>query len=270
MIDTVSHYIEDLHLGCYRQDFNFNPLKFWDSRDTPGRQGITQIKYIMGMYHVWDTLLEKHPGLVIDNCASGGRRIDLETLSRSIPLWRSDTYCWLNYNPSWAQSHNIGLSRFVPYMSCGTGLYADDKYRVRSAHAAGMSTDLLGNPAHAYPYDASKVKALVEEFKSVRDYYSCDYYPVFGFPIDDTTWAGWQFDKPETGSGIIMAFRRDHCLSDSVRIFPGGINKNKQYRFENADTGEITTLAGKDLIEKGLEIHIPEKRDSRLIRYGVN
>jgi hypothetical protein len=130
-----------------------------------------------------------------------------------------------------------------------------------------MSTDLLGNPAHAYSYNASKIKALIEEYKSVRDYYSCDYYPVFGFPVDDTTWAGWQFDKPETGSGIILAFRRDRCLADRVKIFPGGINKETEYRFEDADTGEITSFSGQDLIDKGYEIYIPEKRDSRLIRY---
>ena len=34
----------------------------------------------MGMYELWDRLLEKHPDLLIDNCASGGRRIDIETL----------------------------------------------------------------------------------------------------------------------------------------------------------------------------------------------
>lgn len=31
------------------------------------------------------------PDMQIDNCASGGRRIDLETCMRSVPLWRSDT-----------------------------------------------------------------------------------------------------------------------------------------------------------------------------------
>ena len=39
---------------------------------------------------MWDELRRRHPGLWIDNCASGGRRIDLETLTRSLPLWPSD------------------------------------------------------------------------------------------------------------------------------------------------------------------------------------
>jgi alpha-galactosidase len=225
----------------------------------------------MGMYHVWDTLLSKYPGLVIDNCASGGRRIDIETLSRSIPLNRSDTACWFNVNPNWEQSHNIGISRFVPYTGCGMGRYPDDKYRFRSAHSAGPWTDFLGYDAYKDDiYDIPKLKKLIEEYKSVRDYYSLDFYPIFGYPIDDTTWAGWQFDRPEDHTGIIMAFRRDSCLSDRIRVFPGGLNPGSEYRLENADTGEVMTVSGKDLAEKGLEIHIPAKRDSRLIRYKTS
>jgi hypothetical protein len=39
---------------------------------------------------MWDELLSRHPHLAIDNCASGGRRIDLETVGRSTALWRTD------------------------------------------------------------------------------------------------------------------------------------------------------------------------------------
>jgi len=43
-------------------------------RDTPDRQGMTEIRYVEGLYEMWDELRAKHPGLLIDNCASGGRR----------------------------------------------------------------------------------------------------------------------------------------------------------------------------------------------------
>ncbi len=41
---------------------------------------MTEIRYVEGHYAMWDELRARHPGLWIDNCASGGRRIDLETL----------------------------------------------------------------------------------------------------------------------------------------------------------------------------------------------
>ena len=102
--DTISSHIERLGLDCYRQDFNFEPLGFWRSKDEPDRRGITEIKHINGLYRLWDALLERFPHLIIDNCASGGRRIDIETLRRSIPLWRNDAECPANYYTELNQS----------------------------------------------------------------------------------------------------------------------------------------------------------------------
>ncbi len=101
--DTLAELIEKLNLHYYRQDFNILPLPYWRKNDTQDRIGISEIKHIMGLYRLWDALLERFPHLMIDNCASGGRRIDIETLRRSVPLWRSDAQCPANYRCEIAQ-----------------------------------------------------------------------------------------------------------------------------------------------------------------------
>ena len=84
-------------MRCYRQDYNTGMLtEYGELTDGENRKGITEIKHIMGLYRLWDTLLSRFPNLVIDNCASGGRRIDIETLSRSIAFFRSDYQCEFN------------------------------------------------------------------------------------------------------------------------------------------------------------------------------
>ena len=93
LTDLLSKRITEFGLDTYRNDFNIDPLGFWRANDAPDRQGISEIRYIEGLYAMWDELLAKHPGLWIDNCASGGRRIDIEMISRSVNLWRSDTGC---------------------------------------------------------------------------------------------------------------------------------------------------------------------------------
>ena len=45
---------------------------------------------MQGHLDFWDTLLERHRWLLIDSCASGGRRNDLETMRRSVPLHYTD------------------------------------------------------------------------------------------------------------------------------------------------------------------------------------
>ncbi len=103
LIEFVSQFIAENGLDVYRQDFNYMPLASWRRNDSPDRQGVTEIRHIEGLYRFWDELRNRFPDLLIDNCASGGRRIDIETMSRSIPLWASDVQCSPDHNPDASQ-----------------------------------------------------------------------------------------------------------------------------------------------------------------------
>ena len=113
LADLLSRRITEFGVDTYRNDFNLDPLGFWRQADAPNRQGLTEIRYVEGHYALWDELLAGHPGLSIDNCASGGRRIDLETCRRSVPLWHSDTGCSPGH-ADWNQTQIAGLSLYVP------------------------------------------------------------------------------------------------------------------------------------------------------------
>ena len=88
----VSDMVSEANLSWYRQDFNNTlPNMFWEAADANSsvqNGGISEALHIGGLYRFWDDLRVKHRGLSIDNCASGGRRIDLETLRRSLRLRR--------------------------------------------------------------------------------------------------------------------------------------------------------------------------------------
>jgi len=135
--DLLSNRIREFGMDVYRNDFNIDPLDFWRSADAPDRQGITEIRYVEGHYALWDELRARHPGLWIDNCASGGRRIDLETLMRSVPLWRSDTGCAPGH-ADWDQVQTIGLNQYLPLLtSCA---WEPKAYILRSAATGGAIT----------------------------------------------------------------------------------------------------------------------------------
>ena len=61
LTDHISGMIKKEGIGMYRQDFNMNPLQYWRSADKPDRQGITEIRYVEGLYEFWDELLRRHP-----------------------------------------------------------------------------------------------------------------------------------------------------------------------------------------------------------------
>jgi len=133
LIEFISDKVREFGLGCYRQDFNMDPLPYWRATDAPDRQGIAEIRYIEGLYAFWDGLLERHPGLILDNCASGGRRIDLETIGRATPFWRTD-------GPRDAiahQCHSYGLFAWIPLSA--TSQTERRRYEFRTACPAAYA-----------------------------------------------------------------------------------------------------------------------------------
>ena len=115
LVNHVDKIITEEGIDLYRQDYNIDPLAYWRGNDTADRQGMTENKYVTGYLAYWDELLRRHPGMLIDSCASGGRRNDLETMRRAVPLLRSDYL----FEPVGQQGHTYGLSFWLPFYGTG-------------------------------------------------------------------------------------------------------------------------------------------------------
>ena len=266
--ETLSKLIEELNIDCYRQDFNFSPLAYWRKNDDPDRKGITEIKHINGMYRLWDELLKKFPHLIIDDCASGGRRIDIETLRRSIPLWRSDLYCPANYDIEGSQCHNQSFNLWMPYSGTGSGNEYDE-YRIRSAYAAALTCQYLWTEKEPFCDTEEKVdfiKRYTEEYLKVRPYFSEDFYPLTELSEKLDVWCAMQFNRPQKNDGIIEVFRRENSPYETACFMLRGIDESVDYLFADADGGEFT-LSGKELMKNGLKITVPDKRKAKIYFY---
>lgn len=268
--NTLSNLISNIGVDCYRQDFNLSPLKYWRKVDTEERKGITEIKYINGLYKLWDALLEKFPNLIIDNCASGGRRIDIETLRRSIPLWRSDYNCSANAVTDGTQSHHLSYNRWMPYSgtSCGR-LY--DTYAIRSAYSPGMSTGFQFSEREPFGDDPNKMaflKERLEEYLKLRPLMDGDFYPLTEVSDRKDIWAASQFDCPEQNDGFIQIFKRENAPYETANYSLFAIDENATYTFTDTDDADFKlTLTGKELLENGFPVTIKEKRCSKIYFY---
>ncbi len=267
--DTLSGLIETLHVSCYRQDFNMFPLAYWRRHDAEDRRGITEIKHIMGLYRLWDALSERFPHLLIDNCASGGKRIDIETLKRSVPLWRSDRMCQANYPETVTQTHNMTFGMWMPYSGTSTGREFDP-YRIRSAYAAGMTLNYTYTEYTPFGEDESENEALrrfCEEYLRVRPYFSEDIYPLTEPSEATDIWSAVQFDRPSQNDGIVQVFRREDSPYEKAAYFLGNIEQHALYHFTDADTDKTRTFTGKELAKNGFPVEIPTRRTAMLFFY---
>ena len=256
-------------LDVFRQDFNMDPLDYWNAKDVPGRSGMTQMKHVTGHLAFWDELRRRHPHLWIDSCASGGRRNDLETMRRSVPLLRSD----YQFEPTGNQCQTYGISLWLPYYGTGVGpqttndgAWGSGRYVVRSSLAPCYASSV--DASTASEEDWTLLRSMNEEFVRIQDdlLYS-DFYPLTEFSLEDDVWMALQFDRPATGSGVVLVFRRPAARAATMRFILHGLDAGRHYRIENFDLSRTEQLSGKSLMEQGLELSLSDAPASAIVHY---
>lgn len=108
---------------------------------------------------------------------------------------------------------------------------------------------------------------MTEEYIRVQPYLSCDIYPLTYSSYNNDVWSAIQYNRPEEGDGVILAYRREMAPFDRAVFLLSGLEEDKIYTFTDEDSGVQVRLSGKELTENGLPIEIAEKRSSRVIFY---
>ncbi|MBP5313068.1 MAG: alpha-galactosidase [Clostridia bacterium] len=264
-VETIDRIIKDSHVGIYRQDFNFAPANAWRSADEKDRDGMTENKHIVGYLKLWDSLLERNPGLIIDSCSSGGRRNDLETMRRGIPLHYTDV--GYGVHPVKQKQHRM-MFEWIPYFRAHAQNWDDDN---------GDYTPGAHQPVDEYAYHCAMAPALtsmieyydgeelfavgkkmVPVWRRAAEYMlSGDYYPLTECRKSNEDYYAMQFDIPEKGEGFVQVVRNTKAEEDVFVLRPV-VDEASDYCFENGETGETFVESGRKLAE-GVRVNIPKR-----------
>ncbi len=259
----LAEKIKTFGIDWYREDANIAPVEYWREADPPDRQGMTEIRYIEGLYTFWDDLLRQFPHLKIDNCASGGRRIDLETIGRSTVLHRTD---WAA-DAVHAQCHSYGLFHYLPLQMAGrsAALIKNNEYEIRSVMTAGLMAGLWEEKDGD---QSQEFKRLLQQYRRIQKYFYGDFYPLTPYTQNRTEWIGWQFDLPESGAGMVQVFRRELSMYQSARLKLFALEPTQIYVVRNLDTGEQQQASGEQLMSQGLAVTIDKQPGAVIWEYG--
>lgn len=258
LVEHIDKLIVDQGIDLYRQDYNIDPLPIWRAADAPDRQGITENHYVTGYLAYWDELRRRHPNMLIDTCASGGHRNDLETLRRSVPLLRSDYIM----EPVGQQGHTYGLAFWFPFF--GTGTRYTDVYSLRSTMCMGFTAcwDMRDKSL-----DYAALRKIVGQWREYAANFYGDFYPLTSYNLDNTQWIAWQFDRPESGQGMVQAFRRAQSAYTAAQLRLQGLDPKADYLVTDIDKGKPIRARGRDLMKDGLVVEIGEKPGAVVITY---
>ena len=258
LVDYLDAMFKSDGIDVLRTDFNFDPLPYWRSADTPERQGLTENHYVTGLLAYWDELERRDPQRWIDTCASGGRRLDLETLRRAAPLLRSD------YTSSAVaqQAHTYGISLWLPWYGSGAG--TDDLYLLRSSICPAWR---IGHDMRRTGDNYNRIRREVAGFRAIQDFLLGDYYPLTPYSQDEKKWMVFQFDSPEKGGGAILAYRRSEATDDSRTFKLRNLDRRAIYEVTDVHSGSLIRRRGAELMDEGFPIQIDFKPGAVWLSY---
>lgn len=273
LTDRVASILQDANVNCYRQDFNFGPLVYWQHNDAPGRAGMLENGHIRGYLRFWDDLLERCPGLIIDSCSSGGRRNDIETIKRSVPLHYSD-YGYGIPKSKTAFMHT--MFEWMPYFKehpksfdrpeCGPeGRYTNhfDPFDFHCSYSTFYMLTYGDSPLTEEEWDG--VRRYMKIWEEVAPMLYGDFYALAPFGAGSDRWVGWQFDSPEKGEGMLRFIRHADCEVPTFTAKLRNLEAHGVYVLTDLETRETFEKTGEEL-KNGLTIALPA-RSGRLLRY---
>ena len=240
---------------CFRSDHNYVLLPFWEEADkmwADNRKGITENHYVTNLYRFYDTLLEEIPGLTIDNCASGGKRLDIEMARRSIPLWRSDYNCMDgegNSKPDIlqaTQAQTYGISFW--YAHNATCAYVEGEYAER--------TNIISSSQRL-------------EYFDIRKNMIGNYYPLACGGLDTEKYLAMQFDT-DAQEGMALIYKRENVKENTYHLVLNGLESDTLYEVYDYDFPDTKyRKTGKQLMTEGMDITINDTPKAVIILYNV-
>lgn len=217
-LELMSKGITDWSLGWVKWDMNIHLLvPYWAGDER------AELAHMRGVWEVADELRRRHPDLVLEMCASGGNRIDVEQLLRCDTYWISDQ----TVNPDLVRDTMWNALRFLPaqhsYLSLAPNLGDQTRDDFPDEWFVGNMGGVLGimEMLAEWP-DAVRERARrhIAIFKEIRHLLDGDIRRFRDRP--EVPFAGWdalELSDPTTGEAALIALRLRS--PESTRTFTG-------------------------------------------------
>ncbi|GAA3206186.1 alpha-galactosidase [Actinocorallia longicatena] len=222
----------------------------WPGTDDPERLWIDHTRHV---HAIIDQLRVDHPALRIENCSSGGGRLDLAMLSRTDQVWTSD-----NTDAVDRLTIQNGFSQLYPARVMAAWVTdSPNPHTGRSIplafrfHSAMQGVLALGGSLNAWtPEDLAQAAELVSDYKTIRPLVQHGHqYRLTAPPV-----TAIQYLARDQSATAVLAYRIANSFAErSKPIRLQGLDPHGKYR--EARTGRIHH--GAVLLSHGLRLDLP-------------
>lgn len=252
VIDFMSKTIEEGGIDYIKWDYNRNmsdlPMSATYCHD-----------YLLGLYHILETLVERFPALLMENCASGGSRNDLGMFCYFAQGWVSDD------TDSFERSKiQAAMSFGYPQSVMSNHVSAKTSHQMLRKTSFGTKFDIaslgiLGYELHLgdlNPIDETEIKNQIAFYKEHRHVLQFGVYDVLEDFREGNRLIVEVHDENEALVSYTNFLQTTHPCLETLPVT--GLIKDQLYTYEvRKEFIEITKFGG--LINQITPIHIKEE-----------
>ena len=227
----------------------------------------TDYEYMLGLYHIMDTLTSKYPQVLFEGCASGGGRFDAGILYYWPQSWTSDNTDAVDRLPI-----QFGTSVFFPPSAMGchvsavpngsTGRNTTIRFRAHVAMMCGSFGFEL-NPAILSDSDLAAIPDIIAEAEKINPLVITGAFYRLALP-EQSNWPAVQFVANDNSSSVVIAYQ----IRNSIKPVPPplrmqGLEPSAQYSLQSAEFNG--TYSGNTLMSSGVNLHFSGDADSQVV-----
>ena len=273
-VGVVDKLVAEYGAHWIKFDFNLDPMSGCNRTDHGHGAGDGLYAHYRGYDRFLEIIHQRYPDLVLEDCSSGGLRMDFGILSRMHFTFLSDPdYVDQHLQTFWGATsfiHPVGCYHFTQSQMLEWDNGKDEvqnpiseqmsrtqfDYYIRSAmmSTVGFSYDLTAWPE----WCRQRLKEHVRFFQCIsKKYIMCGgMFRLTKQPLHrggGERCPAFQFTA-EDGSAYVFAFKLKGALEDDCQICLKGLKPERLYQVHYIDRGNTFTMSGKDLMEKGVKI----------------
>lgn len=281
---VLESLILEYNADWIKLDFNLDPGEGCNRTDHGHGEGDGLYEHYMGYYRLLEMITEKYPHVMLENCSSGGLRIDLGIMKHlhtsflSDPdypvhdlelIWGATTMLHPSkcLHWSWSQTRegnntNIDKNPLKPDMK----KHSLDYYvRISMLGGFGYSYRMTDLPTWIFErlkYHAGFYKNTVRKYIRDAEMYRLSEQALRNGGGD--RWNVFQYVTASQDESIIFVFRLMGSESERV-VKPVGLDSSATYTARYEDSGRCIEIKGSELMNQGLLFDNLEEEGSEVL-----
>ena len=254
----INDIIQSHEIDYVKWDCNRDLAEGYSLALPADRQKETYHRQILGLYDLFDRIVNANPDIIFEGCSSGGSRFDAGVLYWFPQIWTSDQ----TDAPARAKIQ-YGTSYCYPFSAMSCHITESPNRRAKHITKLYSRADLAHMGATGYELDTTKMTAeeIAEIPKQIAAYkadedlvFNGDVYRL-NAPFGDSNYFAMQVVSPDKKKARLTVMKLQENFNEAdMRIFPQGLDEETVY--EVAELG--LTMKGSSWMNFGIYQDFPE------------